>query len=245
MTKTMLVTGASSGIGRTVAEAAMDAGWNVGLFARRPDALAEVAEGRDNAMVLPGDVTSYDAVEGAVAKLAEGWGRLDVVFNNAGIFIPPAPIDEIPLEDWHKSVDVNLTGMFYTARASFAQMRRQDPQGGRIINNGSISAYVPRPGSAPYSASKHAITGLTRTLALDGRPYNIACGQVDVGNALTEMAQKMTEGVPQADLTVKVEAVMDVNHVGQAVLNMAELPLSANILFQTIMATNMPFVGRG
>ena len=243
MTKTMLVTGASSGIGRTVAEAAMDAGWNVGLFARRPGALAEVAEGRDNAMVLPGDVTSYDAVEGAVAKLAEGWGRLDVVFNNAGIFIPPAPIDEIPLEDWHKSVDVNLTGMFYTARASFAQMRRQDPQGGRIINNGSISAHVPRPGSIGYTATKHAITGMTRTLSLDGRAFNIACGQIDIGNARTPMveaqaARAAAAGEPEPDS-------MGVSNVSDGVLYMANMPAEANVQFMTVMATKMPYIGRG
>ena len=240
-----VITGAGSGIGRATANAFIDAGWTTALLGRRADALEETAAGRSGAQAYPCDITDEAAVGEVFCKIAGDHGRIDVLFNNAGSNIPGALIDEISVDDWRKIIDVNLTGSFICARAAFAQMRAQDPQGGRIINNGSISAYVPRPGSAPYSSSKHAITGLTRTIALDGRPYGIACGQVDVGNALTEMAQKMTEGVPQADLTVKVEDVMDVGHVGQAVLNMAELPLSANILFQTIMATNMPFVGRG
>ena len=242
MTGTMLVTGASSGIGRSVAEAALAAGWRVGLFARRAGALEEVAEGRD-ALVLPGDVTDRNDVEAAVARLAETWGRLDVLFNNAGIFTPPGTIDEIDPADWDRSVAVNLTGMFNAARAAFAQMRRQDPQGGRIINNGSISAHVPRPGSVAYTATKHAVTGLTRSLSLDGRPFSIACGQIDIGNARTPMvadldARNRDRGDPPM-------ATMDVADAARSVLFMADLPLEANVQFITVMATTMPYIGRG
>ncbi|MBT7201934.1 MAG: SDR family oxidoreductase, partial [Deltaproteobacteria bacterium] len=178
-------------------------------------------------------------------NVVKKWGRIDVLFNNAGMGSPSRTIDETPIEDWLKVVDVNLTGSFLCARAAFAQMRRQNPQGGRIINNGSISAYVPRPGSAPYTATKHAITGLTRSLSLDGRPFNIACGQVDIGNAATPMTDRMTTGVPQADGSVRIEPRMDVENVATTVLYMAELPLEANVQFVTVMATTMPFIGRG
>jgi NAD(P)-dependent dehydrogenase (short-subunit alcohol dehydrogenase family) len=181
----------------------------------------------------------------AFAQAAAAFGRVDVLFNNAGMSAKAGPIDEIPLETWYEVVNVNLNGMYLCARAAFGQMRRQDPQGGRIINNGSISAHVPRPGSAPYTTTKHAITGLTKTLGLDGRAFNIACGQVDIGNALTQMAARFQTGVPQADGQIKIEPVMDVDHVAEAVLNMARLPLDVNVPFITIMARDMPYIGRG
>ena len=243
--KAIIVTGASSGIGRAVAEKFLDEGWNVGLIARRQEALGAVAQNRPNAHVLPCDVTDPDAVAQAFASFHSATNRLDVVFNNAGIFTPAAPIDEVSVDDWTRAVSVNLTGMFLCARAAFKHMRAQDPQGGRIINNGSISSQVPRPGSAAYTATKHAITGLTRTISLDGRPFNIACGQIDIGNAATPMTERMTVGVPQADGSTAVEDRMDVDHVANAVLHMAELPPDANVQFMTIMATNMPFIGRG
>jgi NAD(P)-dependent dehydrogenase (short-subunit alcohol dehydrogenase family) len=242
--KTMIVTGASSGIGRAVAETMLDAGWTVGLIARRADRLAALAEVHgDRAVPLPLDVTDADAVQVAFHDFAERTGRLDCLFNNAGVFTPAAPLDEIAIDDWRRAVDVNLTGMFLCARMAFRLMRRQAPQGGRIVMNGSISAHVPRPGAAPYTATKHAITGLTKQIALDGRPFDIACGQIDIGNADTELlqdaARQATErGDPPPE-------VMDVAHVAQSVRHMAELPLTANILFQTIMATKMPYVGRG
>jgi NAD(P)-dependent dehydrogenase (short-subunit alcohol dehydrogenase family) len=239
----ILITGASGGIGRACAEAFLDAGWTVGLFARRAGALEEVAAGRENALVLPGDVTDPGAVEGAVAQVAAAAGRLDVLFNNAGIFTPAAPIDEISLEDWHRARAVNLDGMFYAARAAFGQMRRQDPQGGRIINNGSISAHVPREGSATYTTTKHAVTGLTRTLSLDGRPFDIACGQIDIGNARTELLDGIIEKARAAGEAPPPS--MDVGLVADAVMNMATLPPEANVQFMTIMATKMPFIGRG
>ncbi|MGR3363784.1 MAG: SDR family oxidoreductase [Maritimibacter harenae] len=239
----ILITGASGGIGRACAQAFLDAGWTVGLFARRASALEEVAAGRENALVLPGDVTDPGAVEGAVAQVAAAAGRLDVLFNNAGIFTPAAPIDEISLEDWHRARAVNLDGMFYAARAAFGQMRRQDPQGGRIINNGSISAHVPREGSATYTTTKHAVTGLTRTLSLDGRPFDIACGQIDIGNARTELLDGIIEKARAAGKAPPPS--MDVGLVADAVMNMATLPPEANVQFMTIMATKMPFIGRG
>ncbi len=240
----ILITGAGSGIGRATAQAFLAAGWRVALMGRRRAALEETA-GEAPALILPADVGAPDEVEAAFAALERDWGRLDVLFNNAGISVQAAPIDEIPVEDWLRLERVNITGMFLCARAAFGLMRRQSPQGGRIINNGSISAHAPRPGSAPYTTSKHAVTGLTKTLALDGRRFDIACGQIDIGNALTDMAVAFTKGVPQADGSVKVEPVMDVGHVAEAVLHMASLPLSANIPFLTIMARDMPFVGRG
>ena len=248
MARNILITGASSGIGRATARRFMEAGWDVGLIGRREDALRETAEGHGgdgSTLVLPCDVTDDGSVADAFARLASEWGRLDVLFNNAGTNVPGRPIDEIGVDEWRKVIDVNVTGMFLCARAAFGQMRRQDPMGGRIINNGSISAAVPRPGSVPYTVSKHAVTGLTRTLSLDGRPFDIACGQIDIGNALTDMAHAMTQGVPQANGEIAVEAVMDVSVVADAVLHMATLPLEANVQFMTVMATKMPFIGRG
>ncbi|MBS8225101.1 SDR family oxidoreductase [Vannielia litorea] len=244
MTKSIIITGGGSGVGRATAEAFFEAGWKVGLIGRRREALEETANGRE-ALVLPCDVTDAAAVDAAFAEASKAWGRVDAVFNNAGVSLGGAPIDEIDVADWRKLIDVNVTGSFIVARAAFGVMRRQEPQGGRIINNGSVSAYVPRWGSAPYTASKHAVTGLTRSISLDGRPFNIACGQIDIGNALTPMAAKMQKGVPQADGSIEVEPVMDVSHVGSSVLHMAELPLEANVQFMTVMATNMPYIGRG
>lgn len=241
--KTMLVTGASSGIGRAVAEMALAEGWAVGLLARRETALIEVAAGRSEALVLPADVTDLPAVEAAVAALVVRFGRLDVLFNNAGIFTPQAAIDEIDPEDWSRSLAVNLGGMFNAARATFGQMRAQHPQGGRIINNGSISAQTPREGSVCYTATKHGVTGLTKSLALDGRPLNIAAGQIDIGNAETPMVLDL-----QARLQAQGQELlptMSVEDAARAVLHMADLPLTTNVLFQTIMASGMPFVGRG
>jgi len=245
MAKSIIITGAGSGIGRATAGAFLEAGWQVGLIGRRAEALEETAGGASGALVLPCDVTDEASVDGAFAKAAAAWGRVDALFNNAGISVMGGPPDEISVADWRACIDINLTGSFICARAAFAQMRRQSPQGGRIINNGSVSAYVPRWGSTPYTASKHAITGLTRSISLDGRPYNIACGQIDVGNALTEMAAKMQKGVPQADGTIEVEPVMDVGEVARSVLHMASLPDGANVQFMTVMATNMPYIGRG
>jgi NAD(P)-dependent dehydrogenase (short-subunit alcohol dehydrogenase family) len=242
MTGTMLITGASSGIGRAVAEAALAKGWRVGLFARRADPLHEVAAAGE-ALVLPGDVTHRAEIEAAVAALTDRWGRLDVLFNNAGIFTPAGTIDEIDPDDWDRSVAVNLTGMFNAARIAFAQMRRQSPQGGRIINNGSISAYVPRPGSVCYTTTKHAITGLTKTLSLDGRPFDIACGQIDIGNAATDMVQTLNERARSEGR--EPQPTMDVAHAASAVLHMAGLPPEANVQFMTVMATKMPYIGRG
>ncbi len=243
--QTIIITGAGSGIGRATAQAFLAAGWRVGLIGRRAEALEETAEGHDAALVLPCDVTDEGQVADAFGKATAVWGRLDAIFNNAGMGLTGAPIDEIAVDDWRKLIDVNVTGSFIVARAAFGTMRHQNPQGGRIINNGSISAYVPRWGSVPYTASKHAITGLTKTISLDGRPFNIACGQIDIGNALTEMAAKMQKGVPQADGSIAIEPVMDVKHVASSVLHMASLPLEANVQFMTVMATNMPYVGRG
>ena len=241
----ILITGGGSGIGRVTARLFLERGWRVGLIGRRQDALEETAAGNPNALVLPCDVTDPGAVDAAFARAAGEWGRLDVLFNNAGAVLMSKLIDEISIEDWRRVTDVNITGMFLCARAAFRQMRTQDPMGGRIINNGSVSADVPRPGSVPYTVSKHAVTGLTRTLSLDGRPYNIACGQVDVGNALTDMAQAMTKGVPQADGSTRVEPVMDATEVARAVYHMASMPEGTNIQWLTVMATNMPYIGRG
>lgn len=243
MPETILITGASSGIGAATAEVFLNAGWQVGLLARRADMLAQVAAGRANAHVLPADVTDASAVGAAFDAFIARAGRLDVLFNNAGLFGPSAPIDEIAVEDWVQVMQVNLHGMFLSARAAFGRMRAQDPQGGRIINNGSLSAYVPREGSVCYATTKHAITGLSKTLSLDGRPYGIACGQIDIGNARTEMVQDLTararaEGSP-------VQPTMDVSHAAKAVLHMASLPAEANVQFMTVMATTMPYIGRG
>ncbi len=243
--KSILITGASSGIGRATAELFLSEGWRVGLLARSADKLQEIAATSPNAMVLPADVTDAAAVEAAFSTFTGQAGHLDVLFNNAGIFTPQGTIDEIPLQDWHDAVAVNLTGMFLAARCAFAAMRAQNPQGGRIINNGSISAHVPRPGSVTYTATKHAVTGLTRTLSLDGRPFDIACGQIDIGNAASDMKAKMSGGVLQANGETASEPTIDPAHVANAVTYMASLPLDANVLTLTVMATGMPFVGRG
>ena len=240
----ILITGGGSGIGRATARAFLAAGWRVALMGRRTESLTETAAGQP-ALILPCDVTDPAQVDTAFADLHSDWGRLDVLFNNAGISAKAAPIDEIPVADWLAVNATNINGMFFCARAAFGLMRRQTPQGGRIINNGSISAHVPRPGSAPYTMSKHAVTGLTRTLGLDGRAFNIACGQIDIGNALTDMSAGFTTGATQADGQVRAEPVMDGAHVADAVLHMARLPLAVNIPFVTIMARDMPFIGRG
>jgi NAD(P)-dependent dehydrogenase (short-subunit alcohol dehydrogenase family) len=244
MAQGIVITGAGSGIGRATARTFLAAGWRVALIGRREEALHETA-GDASALVLPCDVSDPAAVDAAFARIGAEWGRLDVLFNNAGMSLKGAPIDEIPVEDWLQLSAVNITGMFLVARAAFGMMRRQSPQGGRIINNGSISAHVPRPGSAPYAMSKHAVTGLTRTLGLDGRAFDIACGQIDIGNAATEMVAAMPKGVPQADGSLRAEPVMDVAHVAEAVLHMARLPLDVTIPFLTIMARDMPYIGRG
>lgn len=240
MSATIVITGAGAGIGRATARAFLAAGWQVTLMGRREDTLIETASGLP-AQILPCDVRDPDSVAAAFARVP----RVDVLFNNAGIAAPPAPIDEIVVEDWLNVSATNITGMFLCARAAFGMMRRQTPQGGRIINNGSISAHAPRPGSAPYTMSKHAVTGLTRTLGLDGRAFNIACAQIDIGNALTDMAARFTKGVQQADGQIRGEPVMDVDHVARMVLHMASLPLEVNTPFVTIMARDMPFIGRG
>ena len=242
--KSILITGAGSGIGRATARIFIANGWRVALMGRRADPLRDTAQASD-ALILPADVTDPDQVSAAFATLKSRWGHLDVLFNNAGMSAPAAPIDEIPVDQWLAVNNVNITGMFLCARVAFGQMRHQSPQGGRIINNGSISAHVPRPGSAPYTMSKHAVTGLTRTLGLDGRAFNIACGQIDIGNAMTDMAAGFTKGVTQADGQMRVEPVMDVAHVANAVLHMAGLPLDVNVPFMTVMARDMPYIGRG
>lgn len=243
--KSILITGASSGIGRAVAELCLAKGWQVGLLARRQDALEDVAMGHVNATVLPADVTDATAVDHAVNQFAMATGHLDVLFNNAGIFTPSGTIDEIALEDWYASVNVNLTGMFLAARAAFRQMRHQRPQGGRIINNGSIAAQVPRPNSVPYSATKSAITGLTRSLSLDGRPFDIACGQIDIGNANTPMVEDLGARQAAQDPDAAPMQSFKVEDAAKSVLHMAQLPLEANVQFMTVMATKMPYIGRG
>jgi len=247
VTKYAVVTGAGSGVGRSAALALAQAGWTVGLIGRRKEPLEETAgQGKDGQfLVLPADVSQPDQVDAAFAQVKQRWGRLDLLFNNAGMGTPSLPIDELTVEQWLAVVGVNLTGSFLCARAAFHLMRHQSPQGGRIINNGSISAHTPRPGSVPYTSTKHAITGLTKSLSLDGRPFDIACGQIDIGNAATPMTERMTRGVPQPNGTMLVEPRMDARHVGEMVVFMAGLPLDANVQFVTVMATKMPFVGRG
>jgi NAD(P)-dependent dehydrogenase (short-subunit alcohol dehydrogenase family) len=247
--KFALVTGAGRGIGRAAALALAKAGWHVALAGRSLEPLATAAReiealGR-RALAHPCDVADPVAVRALFAALEREFGRLDLLFNNAGAGAPAVPLDELTYEQWKAVVDVNLTGAFLCAQGAIRLMKRQSPRGGRIINNGSISAHAPRPMSAPYTASKHAITGLTKSIALDGRAFDIACGQIDIGNALTEMAFKMTQGVPQADGRIAVEPTIDAAQVGEAIVHMAGLPLSANILSMTLMATKMPFVGRG
>ncbi len=243
-----IITGAGSGIGKATALAFLEDGYRVALAGRRREALeataAESGAG-GRALVVPTDVTDRASVEALFAAVAAAFGRLDVLFNNAGSGAPAIPLEDITLEQWRKVVDVNLTGTFLCTQEAFRMMKRQDPRGGRIINNGSLSAHVPRPSSAPYTATKHAITGLTKSTALDGRAFDIACGQIDIGNALTPMTARMAKGVRQADGSIRPEPVMDVSHVAKAVLHMASLPLDANVQFMTIMATKMPYVGRG
>ena len=244
-----VVTGAGSGIGRAAALALLEDGWSVALAGRRPDALRDTAAraGDGGARCLPvaTDVADPASVDALFAAVRERFGRLDLLFNNAGRGSPARDIGDTELEDWFGVVAANLTGSFLCARAAFRMMRDQDPRGGRIINNGSISAQVPRPGSAPYTATKHAVSGLTKSISLDGRKWNIACGQIDVGNAATEMSERMRQGVPQPEATRMVEPRKDVANVGRTVAHMASLPLDANIQTVTVMATAMPFVGRG
>jgi NAD(P)-dependent dehydrogenase (short-subunit alcohol dehydrogenase family) len=244
-----VVTGAGSGIGREASVALMKASYAVVLAGRRREALEQTAAlgkaAGARTLVVPTDVGDPAAVRALFAKTKETFGRLDLLFNNAGTGAPPVPFEELTFEQWKAVVDVNLTGMFLCAQEAYRLMKSQTPRGGRIINNGSISAHVPRPNSAPYTATKHAVTGLTKSTALDGRKYDIACGQIDIGNALTDMAARMAKGVPQASGEIAVEPLMNVQCVADAVLHMASLPLDANVLFLTIMATKMPFVGRG
>ena len=249
MEKTALVTGAGSGIGRAAALALLEAGWRVVLAGRRTQPLEETrrlagaASGR--ALPVPTDVTDEAQVRALFDVIRNEFGRLDLLFNNAGMGGPPVSFDQITFEQWRQVASVNLDGCFLCAREAFALMKRQEPPGGRIINNGSISAHAPRPNSAPYTSTKHAITGLTKALALDGRAFDIACGQIDIGNAASDMASVMLRGVPQPNGTVAPEPVMDLKPVADAVVYMAGLPLDANVLFMTVMATKMPFVGRG
>ncbi|MCC6419164.1 MAG: SDR family oxidoreductase [Gemmataceae bacterium] len=247
--KVALVTGAGSGIGRATALALLREGYAVVLAGRRPETLertcAEAGPDGARTLAVPTDVADPQAVGQLFDRTKERFGRLDVLFNNAGAGAPPVPLEELTVEQWRRVLDVNLSGVFYCTQAAFRLMKEQTPRGGRIINNGSISAHAPRPNSAPYTASKHAVTGLTKATALDGRKYDIACGQIDIGNAGTEMTARMKDGVPQAGGGVAVEPIMDVQHVARAVVYMASLPLDANVLFLTVMATQMPFVGRG
>jgi NAD(P)-dependent dehydrogenase (short-subunit alcohol dehydrogenase family) len=245
--KIAIVTGAGTGVGRAAALAMMNAGYAIALAGRRLDKLEETARMATAGAALPvaTDVADVDQVNALFDRTVAHFGRLDVVFNNAGRNAPGVPLEDLDPTLWREIVDVNLSGMFYGVQAAFRVMKAQDPMGGRIINNGSVSAHAPRPNSIPYTATKHAVTGITKSAALDGRKYNIACGQIDIGNAATEMTERMAQGVPQANGEVKVEPLMDVDHVGQAILQMAELPLESNILNMAIMATKMPWVGRG
>ncbi|TMQ11156.1 MAG: SDR family oxidoreductase [Deltaproteobacteria bacterium] len=243
-----IITGAGRGIGKATALAFLRDGYRVALAGRHRDTLAETAAASgagDRALVVPTDVADPDAVEALFAQVRAAFGRVDVLFNNAGTGARPVAIDELTVDEWRKVVDINLTGTFLCTQAAVRLMKQQDPRGGRIINNGSISAHAPRPNSAPYTATKHAITGLTRSVALDGRAHDIACGQIDIGNAATEMTARMARGVPQADGALRPEPTIDVAHVADAVLQMANLPLDVNVQFMTIMATRMPFIGRG
>ncbi|MDL1860596.1 SDR family oxidoreductase [Betaproteobacteria bacterium PRO7] len=244
-----LITGAGSGVGRAVATTFLRAGWQVALAGRRADTLDETIRlaGQDaqRALAVPTDVTQAESVRALFDAVVARFGRLDLLFNNAGSNAPGVPLEDLSVEQWRQVIDVNLTGAFFCLQQAFRVMKEQSPRGGRIINNGSISAHAPRPNSAPYTASKHAITGLTKAASLDGRKYDIAVGQIDIGNALTPMAARMTQGVPQADGRIAPEPVIDVQIVADAVLHMASLPIEANVLTMTVMATKMPFVGRG
>lgn len=247
--KIAIVTGAGTGIGKAAALALLKDGYHVTLAGRRPALLEQVVSSAGPAgsrtLIVPTDVSDHTAVRTLFARTKETFGRLDVLFNNAGVGAPGVLLEDLRYEQWKAVVDINLTGVFLCTQEAFKLMKAQTPQGGRIINNGSISAHTPRPNSAPYTATKHALTGLTKATALDGRKYNIACGQIDIGNAATELTARMTQGVPQANGQIAVEPVMDVEHVANAVLYMANLPLDANVLCMTVMATKMPFVGRG
>ena len=236
--KSIIITGASSGIGRATAEVFLNAGWHVGLIARRAELLDEIVNEFEHAHALPCDVTDAVAMKAACDAFIDRFGQLDALFNNAGMFGPSGPIDEVPLAAWSEVMNVNLNGMFIAAQLAFGHMRNQSPQGGRIINNGSLSAHVPRPNSICYTTTKHAITGLTKTLSLDGRPFDIACGQIDIGNAESAIVAGLKASQPDME-------TMDVSHAAEAVFHMASLPLSANVQSMTVMATNMPFVGRG
>jgi NAD(P)-dependent dehydrogenase (short-subunit alcohol dehydrogenase family) len=244
-----LVTGAGTGIGRAVALELLARGWRVALAGRRKEPLEQTRDlagpAGERALVVPADVTREEEVDALFGELIKHFGRLDLLFNNAGRGAPALPIDELPVAIWREVVDVNLTGMFLCARAAVRQMKTQSPRGGRIVNNGSIAAYAPRPNSVAYTATKHAVTGLTKSISLDCRQYDIACGQIDIGNAATDMTARMAEGIAQADGSLRAEARMDVAHVGRAVADMAQLPLDTNVLFMTLMANEMPFVGRG
>ncbi len=247
--KVALITGAGSGVGRASAIALAKGGFAIVLAGRRPEPLQEVAGDIEaiggKALPVSADVGDPASVEALFAKAKAEFGRLDLLFNNAGIGAPPVPLEDLSFDQWKAVVDANLTGSFLCCQHAIRMFKAQDPQGGRIINNGSISAHTPRPASAPYTSTKHAISGLTKSIALDGRPFNIVCGQIDIGNAATPMTERMTGGVPQADGTMKAEPRMDVDHVAQAVAYMAGLPLESNVLFMTVMASKMPFVGRG
>jgi NAD(P)-dependent dehydrogenase (short-subunit alcohol dehydrogenase family) len=240
-----VVTGAGSGIGREVTRALLRAGYSVALAGRREDALRETVSGADAAIAVPTDVADPTAVRALFVRVLDEFGRVDVLFNNAGVFGAPAPVEDVEFEAWRAIVDTNLTGAFLCAQEAFRAMKDQRPRGGRIINNGSISAHTPRPYAIGYTATKHAVTGLTKAIALEGRAHDIACGQIDIGNAATEMTAAMKRGVPQSDGSIAPEPTMDAVHVADAVLYMAGLPLDANVLFITVMATTMPFVGRG
>jgi NAD(P)-dependent dehydrogenase (short-subunit alcohol dehydrogenase family) len=244
-----LITGAGSGIGRAAALALHNAGFSVVLAGRRPSEVdktaAMAARSGGHILVVPTDVSQPDSVKELFSRVREEFGRLDVLFNNAGINVPAIPMDELTFDQWNSVVRINLTGSFLCAQEAMRLMKSQDPKGGRIINNGSISAYTPRPNSAPYTCTKHAITGLTKCISLDGRPYDIACSQIDIGNAATELTERMTAGVLQADGSKKPEPRMNLRHVADAVVFMASLPLDANVMFMTVMATKMPFAGRG
>tara|TARA_Y100000814_G_scaffold293295_1_gene274295 strand:- start:2363 stop:3118 length:756 start_codon:yes stop_codon:yes gene_type:complete len=246
--KVAIVTGAGSGIGRATAVALMEVGYSVTLAGRRRDALEATSASAPvgaSVLIVPTDVRDIHSVQALFRKTIEAFGRLDLLFNNAGVGAPPVSIDELTLEQWQTVVDINLTGPFLCTQEAFRIMKDQEPQGGRIINNGSISAHVPRPNSAPYTSTKHAITGLTRSTSLDGRQYDIACGQIDIGNAKSEMTESMSAGVAQADGAVRAEPVMDVDNVANTIVHMASLPLNANVQFVTVMATTMPYIGRG
>ena len=241
--KTIIITGASSGIGEATARVFLDAGWTVGLVARRADRLQDMAAGYENAICLPGDVTDAGAMDAVFDQFCEQVGRLDVLFNNAGMFGVAGPIDEVPLESFEEVLNVNVRGMFICAQAAFKRMRQQSPQGGRIINNGSLSAHNPRPGSISYTTSKHAITGMTRSLSLDGRAFDIACSQIDIGNAETDMVRGLNAKLI-AD-GAEPNPTMNVNEAATSVLHMAQMPPEANVQFMTVMATKMPYIGRG